>query len=44
MLLEKESKVLEKLKVLSVAVDYALKAGEFGTAICITEACTTALL
>lgn len=27
MLLEKESKVLEKLKVLSVAVDYALKAG-----------------
>lgn len=27
MLLEKESKVLEKLKVISVAVDYALKAG-----------------
>lgn len=27
MLLEKESKVLEKLNVLSVAVDYALKAG-----------------
>jgi hypothetical protein len=27
MLLEKESKVLEKLKVMSVAVDYALKAG-----------------
>lgn len=27
MLLEKESKVLEKLKVMSVAVDYAEKAG-----------------